>query len=190
VETLRRIVFLIFRPKAEWERIAAEETSVDALLRGYILPLALLAPVATVIGMELFDRNWDPMHGYLVPSGEIFAAGATTFFGIVGSIFALAAIFTLLVPMFGGARNFLAALKVAAYGALPVLVAGATLVLPAMAIVAMVGLCHTIFLYWLGVQQVLKVPAGAGAEFVGISLVLLAFVSVFAGAAGSAIGLF
>lgn len=189
METLRRIVCLIVRPKAEWERIAAEETSVDALLRGYILPLALLAPIATVIGMTLFDHDWDPLHGYLVPPGEIFAAGATTFFGIVGSIFALAAIFCLVAPMFRSPRNYLAALKVATFGSIPVLLAGGTLVLPAMAIVGMVGLCHTLFLFWLGAQQVLKVPAGGGAEYVGISMVLLAFVSAFAGAAGSAISL-
>ena len=189
MEALRRIVCLMFHPRAEWELIAAEETSVDALLRGYILPLALLAPIATVIGMKFFGREWDPMHGYLVPPGDIFAAGATTFFGIVGSIFALAAIFALIAPMFGSPRDFVAALKVATYGAIPVLLAGATLVLPAMAIVGMAGLCHTLYLYWLGVHRVLKVPAGGGAEFVGISIVLLALVSVLAGAAGSAIGL-
>jgi hypothetical protein len=189
VDTLRRIVCLIFRPKAEWELIAEERTSVDALLRGYILPLALLAPIATMIGMKLFDREWDPVHGYLVPAGEIFAAGAATFFAIVGSIFALAAIFFLIAPMFRSPRNFLAALKVATYGAIPVLLAGGTLLLPVMAVVGIVGLCHTLYLYWLGVHHVLKVPVGGGAEFVGISIVLLAFASVLAGAAGSAIGL-
>src|SRR5512147_1008556 len=113
----------MFRPRAEWELIAQEKTSVDALLRGYILPLALLAPAATMTGMSFFDRDWDPVHGYLVPAGEIFAAGAATFFAIVGSIFALAAIFALIAPMFGTPRNFLAALKVATYGAIPVLLA-------------------------------------------------------------------
>ena len=100
------------------------------------------------------------MHGYLVPAREIFAAGAATFFAIVGSIFALAAIFALIAPMFRSPRDFLAALKVATYGSIPVLLAGGTLLLPAMAIVGMAGLCHTLFLYWLGVHHVLKVPAG------------------------------
>ena len=71
METLRRIVYLIFRPTAEWDLIAEEKTTVDALLRSYILPLALLAPVATVIGMKTFDRDWDPVHGYLVPADQI-----------------------------------------------------------------------------------------------------------------------
>jgi hypothetical protein len=189
METLRRIVYLVFRPTAEWDRIAAEKTSVDALLRGYILPLALLAPIATVIGMKTFDRDWDPAHGFLVPPDQIFGAGVATYFAIIGSIFVLAAIFVLIAPMFGGARDFVAALKVATYGSIPVMVAGATLIVPVMAIVTMVGLCHTLFLLWIGVRRVLNVPRGGEAEFVGISIVLLAFLSVLVGAAASAIGL-
>jgi Yip1 domain len=189
METLRRIVYLVFRPKAEWDAIAGEQTSVDALLRRYILPLALLAPVATVIGMKTFDRDWDPVHGFLVPADKILAAGVTTYFATVGSILVLAAIFTLIAPMFGVVRDYLAALKVATYGAIPVLLTGATLFLPVMAIVTMVGVCHTLFLFWVGVRRVLHVPHGAAAEFVGISLVLLTFLSVLIGAAASAIGL-
>ena len=75
METLRRIVYLVFRPTAEWDAIAKEKTSVDALLRCYILPLALLAPIATVIGMKTFDRDWDPVHGYLVPADQILGGG-------------------------------------------------------------------------------------------------------------------
>ena len=189
MESLRRIVYLIFRPQAEWDSIAEETTSVDELLRRYILPLALLAPIATMTGMKLFDRDWDPVHGYLVPPEQIFAAGAATYFGIVGSIFALAAIFALLAPMFGGARDYVSSLKVATFGTVPVMLAGATLLMPVMAIVGLVGLCHTLFLLWLGVRRVLHVPAGSQTEFIGISIVLLTFASVLAGAAASAIGL-
>ncbi len=189
MKVLRRIVRLLLRPRAEWERIAAEDTTVDALLRRYILPLATLAPIATTIGMRTFDRGWDPVHGYLVPAEGIFAASATTYFGTVGSILALAGIFVLVAPMFGCARNYTNALKVATYGAIPVLLAGATLVLPVMAIVGVVALCHTLFLLWLGADRVLHVPDGARAEFVGISIVLLAFASALAGALASGMGL-
>ena len=190
METLRRIVYLIFRPTAEWDTIAAERTSIDALLRYYILPLALLAPIATVIGMKNFDRDWDPVHGYLVASDRIFAAGATTYVAIIGSIFVLAAIFALIAPMFGAARDYLAALKVATYGAIPVMLAGATLLLPVMSLIALVGLCHTFFLFWLGAGRVLKVAPSGRAEFVGISLVLMTLVSILISAAAGAFGLF
>jgi hypothetical protein len=189
METLRRIVYLIFRPAAEWDAIAGETTSVDRLLRHYILPLALLAPVATVIGMKTFDRAWDPVHGFLVPAEQILAAGTATYFATVGSILVLAAIFTLIAPMFGVVRDYSAALKVATYGAIPVMLAGATLLLPVMAIVAMVGMCHTLYLLWVGVRRVLHIPSEDAAEFVGISLVLLTLLSVLVGATAGAVGL-
>ena len=127
MEMLRRIVFLVFRPDAEWELIAGEPTTVDMLLRRWILPLSALAPIATYIGMKVFDASWDVEQGYLVPSDQIFNAAATTFFGTIGSILALAAIMALIAPIYHCKRDYVAALKVAAYGAIPLLISGATL---------------------------------------------------------------
>ena len=63
-------------------------------------------------------------------------------------------------------------------------------VLPVMALVGLVGLSHTLFLYWLGVHKVLRVPPRHQAEFVGIALVLLILASTLGGAAASSLGLF
>lgn len=185
---LRRIARLLVRPAAEWDAIAAERTTIGTLLARYVLPLALLAPAATVIGMSTFDRAWDPAHGYLVPPDRILATAATTCVAIVGSILALAAVFTAVVPMYGGRRDYVAALAVATYGAVPVLVAGATLVLPVMAIVGVVGLCHSCYLTWLGARRVLGVPEASATEFIGISAVLFTLVSAVAGAIAGAAG--
>jgi hypothetical protein len=190
VDTLRRIVRLIARPREEWVRIARAPTPVDALIRRYIVPLSLFAPIASWIGMNAFDAEWDAAQGYLVPAHEIFSASATTLFGTILSIFALAGIFVLIAPMYGSSRSYGKALEVATFGAVPVLVAGIGLILPIMVIVSVIALCHTLFLYWLGVRLVLHVPADAQAEFVGISLTMLGGISVVAGAAGSSAGLF
>ena len=128
----------------------------------------------------MFDREWDPVHGYLVPPEQIFAAGAATYLRASSARSSrLPRSLPCIAPMFGSARDYLAALKVATYGAIPVMLAGATLVIPVMAIVGIVGLCHTLFLYWLGVRRVLQ-RAGRRqqTEFVGISIVLLTFASV------------
>ncbi|HEX6136025.1 MAG TPA: Yip1 family protein [Casimicrobiaceae bacterium] len=179
---------LVFRPVAEWALIADEPTSVDELLRRYILPLATLAPVATFIGMEVFDRSWDVDQGYLVPHDQIFNAAVTTFFGIIGSIFALAAIMVVIAPMYRRRCSYVSALKVAVHGASPLLLSGVTLVLPAMVVVSMVALCYTLFLYHLGVGAVLQIRRDQ-AEFIGISMLLLTFVSMMAGMAVAGIGL-
>jgi hypothetical protein len=189
-EVVRRVLTLILTPSQAWDEIASEPASVDVLIRRYIVPLALLAPIATVIGMKTFDASWDPAHGYLVPPDRIWAAGAATLFATIMSIFVLAAIFVMIAPMYGSSRHFPSALKVATYGAVPVMVAGATLVLPVMVMITCVALCHTLFNYWLGVWRVLAVPPEARTEFVGISLVMLGGISSLAGAALSQIGLF
>lgn len=190
METLRRIVYLLLRPQDEWDAIAREPIGIDKLIRRYIVPFSLLAPIATVIGMNTFDASWDPDAGYLVPPDEIFSAGAATLFASIVSIFGLAGIFKLIAPMYGSSRDYVAALKVATFGAIPVLLAGVTLVLPVMVIVAVVALCHTLYLYWIGVNRVLQVQPGAQTEFIGVSMVLLGGFSSLAGACASSVGLF
>lgn len=187
---VRRLLWLIVDPRSAWDAIAREPIGIDALLARYILPLCLLPPIASVIGMKTFDRAWDPASGYLVPDHEIFAAGATTLFGGIASIFALAGIFWLIAPMYDSARDYRASLKVATFGAIPVLVAGITLVVPALIIVPVVALCHTLYLYWVGVGRVLGVGPGAQTEFIGISITLLGGASTLGGAMASRIGLF
>ncbi len=169
---LRRIYLLLFYPRAEWDEIARESIPVGTLLRGYILPLSLIPPIATVIGMKTFDASWDPAAGYQVPPDEIYAAGLATLFGSITSIFLLAAIFRLIAPMYGSSRDYVAALKVATFGAI------------------VVALCHTLYLYWLGVHHVLGVESGAQAEFIGISITLLGGASTLLGAGASSLGLF
>lgn len=187
---VNRIAQLLIHPQDEWDSIASESIDVDTLIRWYILPLSILAPIATVIGMKTFDRTWDAMAGYLVPSEAIYSAGVATLFASILSIFALAGIFKMIAPMYGSSRDYVAALKVATFGAVPVLLAGATLLMPVMVMVQVVALCYTIYLYWIGVGRVLNVSAGAQSEFVGISMTMLGAVSTLGGAFASSLGWF
>ena len=138
--------------------------------------------------MEVFDRAWDADHGYLVPADQIFGVAATTFFATIGSVFALAAIMALIAPMYRQKPDFLSALKVSIHGASPLLLSGVVLVLPVMVVVSMVALCYTLFLYHVGVTQVLRIREDQF-EFIGVSLLLLTFVSVMAGMIAAGVGL-
>ena len=188
--TLSRIGRLLLRPQEEWDRIAREPIGIDTLITRYIVPFSLLAPIAVVIGMQTFNADWDAASGYLVPPDRIFSAGATTLFGTIASIFTLAAIFRLIAPMYDSSRDYVAALKVATFGAIPVMLAGATLLLPVMVSVSAIALVYSLYLYWLGVGRVLNVAEGSQSEFIGISLTMLGGVSTLLGACASSIGLF
>ena len=91
--------------------------------------------------------------------------------------------------MYGSRRHYPTALAAAAYGAVPVQVAGIALLVPSMIIVSMVALCHTLYLYYAAAAELLEVPADACTEFVGISMVILVVLSIAIGAAVSATGL-
>lgn len=188
MEVLRRIVYLVFRPSAEWTRIAGEEDDVETLLSRYIIPLSLPTALATYIGMKVFDRDWDVDHGYLVPNELIFSTAAVTFFALVGSILLLGGIFARIAPLYRAHPTYVDGLKVATYGATPLLVTGAGLVLPDMVVVAMVGLCHSLFLIYVGAGKVLHVRHERE-EFICISFVLLALGSMIFGAAAATVGM-
>lgn len=190
MQVLQRLVGLLVRPREEWDRIAAEPPSVEALIGRYLVPLSLLAPIATSIGMRAFDDAWGGDRGGRVPTPEIYAAAATTMLASISSVLALAGIFVLIAPMYGSTRDYKAALQVATYGTVPLLLAGATLFIPAMAMVAVVALVHSLYLYWLGARRVLHVARKEQAEFVGISVVLLSVSSTIVGAIASRIGIF
>jgi len=187
---LRRIYLLLFYPRAEWDEIARETIRVDALVRSYILPLSLIPPIATVIGMKTFDASWNPAAGYQVPPGEIYAAGAATLFGSIGSIFLLAGD----LPADRADVRQLARLRrraqVATSARFRCSSPAPALVVPVFVIVSVVALCHTLYLYWLGVHHVLGVEAGAQAEFIGVSITMLGGASALLGAGASSLGLF
>lgn len=188
MDALGRIVRMVIRPQQEWDRIAAEPTSVSVLIRWYLLPLCLLGPIATTIGMRHFNAAWDVNHGYRVAAGDIFAATATSVFTSVFSVFAIAGAFVLVAPMYGSSRDYRRALTVATYGAIPVFLAGITLVLPVMVIVTVVALLQTLYLYWLGAKQLLGVVRNEQAEFVGVSMLIFSVAATLLGAIAGAIG--
>ena len=123
-----------------------------------------------------------------MPPQDAFAAAATTLFASIASVFALAGIFVLLAPLYGSSRDYRVALQVATFGAVPMLLAGALLFLPVLALLGLVGLSYTVFLYWLA-RKVLQVPAKHQAEFVGIAMLLLIVASSLGGAIASSVGL-
>jgi hypothetical protein len=103
----------------------------------------------------------------------------------------LALIFHFLAPVESHVRNsFADALKVAAFGSIPVLLAGAFLVLPAMVMLTLVAAVHSLFLYNTGLKKVLRVPETESVMLVAIAIVMLCVSSAAIGAMASMLGVF
>ena len=187
---MNRIVGIIVRPAAEWDAVAREPASVMRLLARYIMPLSLIPSIAIVIGMTFFGAGWDPVHGYALPRERALAAGVANFAYAIATILLLALIFHWFARASNKPRRTYAeALQVATYGAIPVLISGAFLVLPVLVMLSIVACIHSLFLLNGGLRTVLRVEESESAMLVGISIVMLTIASMAIGAIAAALGL-
>ena len=187
---VNRIRGLMSNPDREWESVATEAPGQLSLMRDYILPLSLLAPAATFIGMWFFDTSWDADHGYALPRERIAGIVAATYAFEIASVYLLAIVFYLLARTEGCRPSFVAAFQVAALGSVPLLISGVLLVIPFNIILTMFAMIYSFYLYHLGAVRLMGIRPVNSAEFVGVSLTCLLVLSGFMGAAGAMVGVF
>jgi Yip1 domain len=193
---LRRAANLILRPDGEWDAIARDAAGLRAEFFGYLLPLAAISPLAhgtrVLLGgdgaIRRFAEFGEALH-YVCWS----AAG-----GLIGSLLSvlmLALAIFLLAPLYGGQRSYGNAVRVVMYAGTPVWLAGVVLLapltkFPLLVIIILLALMHGLFLFYLGLYKVMKVPQRDAAECTAIVLMAGILFSTVAGYCASAAGLF
>jgi hypothetical protein len=142
-----RIKNILLKPKEEWLVIDTESTTVADLYKSYIVPLAAIGPVASIIGS-------------LIGGGSLYYAitGAVVSYvlGLVG-VYVIALIIDALAPTFSGQKNSVQALKVVAYAWTAFWLTGIFSLIPVLAILAILGL-YSLYLLYLGLPVLMKVP--------------------------------
>ena len=174
MDLMPRIIRIVVAPRDEWPRIAAERWH-RALV--YALALSLVPALAS---FEM-GRNSDLE---MLPNAPLI-----TYLAAASGVLMVAAAFWILARMFAPAVALERCLQVAAYGATPLFLASALLVMPVLVIVCVISLLHVFYLYYLGVQQLIGVPRAEAAQFVAIALVLAVVASTLGGGAVGVLGL-
>lgn len=171
-----RATAILTQPEAEWGRIAGEATTVGRLFTSYVLILALIPLLATVIAMLVGGIPMDAMLRFFLPIGLVYYVIG------VAIVFVLGLAIDFLTPSFGASRDSAQAMKLAAYSSTAFWVAGVLLVLlfasPIFYWLWMIGgIGYSGYLLYLGLQRVLRVPEDKAPVFtaaaVGIWVVLL-----------------
>ena len=168
---------MVLYPSPAWRRVALEREGVAALFRAHVLPLSLLAPLASMFGMALIARQ--EMTGVPLLSGsEVLRAGMTTALFSALMPFPLALIIRLLAPLFSLRGDFAAAFRVAAYSLTPLWLAGVLLLAPSLVTAAAAALLHFLYLMTRGLEIVLGAETETSAEYtalvsMGISVFLM-----------------
>jgi len=153
-----RVKKILLQPKQEWPVIEAEQATVGGLYTGYIIPLAAIGPIASLIGWSAFGMRIPFVGSMRIPIGVgVRNAVVVYVLGLVG-VFVLALIIDALAPTFGGQKNQIQALKVAAYSYTAAWVGGIFSLIPALAILGLLAGLYSLYLLYLGLPILMKAP--------------------------------
>ena len=156
MDLVSRVKGILLAPKAEWATIDAEPASVGSLYTGYIIPLAAIPAIAWFIGFSLIGGSVLGI-SFRWPISLGLQSALLRYILSLVSVYVLALIIDALAPTFGGQKNQVQALKVAAYCSTASWIAGIFLILPALAILGLLGL-YSLYLLFLGLPVLMKAP--------------------------------
>jgi hypothetical protein len=153
-----RVKRILLSPQPEWEVIDGEATTPSALYTGYIMPLAAIGPIATVIGFAVFGISV-PLGGtvYRVPIGSAITSAIVTYVLTLVGVYVLSLIIDALAPTFDGTKSQIQALKLAAYSSTAGWVVGIFALIPALQVLGILGL-YSLYLLYLGLPVLMKSP--------------------------------
>jgi len=176
--TVGRARAILFEPRATFKEVDSEFTKPGALWSRYILPLALIGPVAGAVGRLIFGKR---IAGTSL--AESLSIGGAVTWAVIALVLALVAVFvltqviSLLAPGFGGQKNDVQALKVAAYSNTPVWLAGIFNLHGRFLIVGIIVSLYGLFLLYLGLPTLMKVPKDRAMGYTAV--VIIAAIVIF-----------
>jgi hypothetical protein len=150
---------ILLNPNAEWETVSRESTQMADLYRDYIVLLAGIGPVASIVGMSVIGVSMPFTGGtYRVPLTNSITSAVASYILALAAVFIIALIIDALAPAFGGEKNQMQALKVSAYAATPGWVAGIAMLIPMMGVIGLLGGLYGLYLAYLGLPVLMKAP--------------------------------
>jgi len=156
---VNRVKGLLVQPKSEWQVIDGEPATVGSLYMGYIVPLALIPALCGAIRVGRYAPGFGLRYGI------------TYYVVHLISPFVLALIIDALAPTFGGQKNQIQALKVAAYAATPFWISGIFLLVPFLGILTLIGGLYGLYLLYLGLPVLMKSPQDRAMGYTVITII-------------------
>jgi hypothetical protein len=178
---VERVQNIIVKPTQEWDVIAKETHTVPGLFTGYVMILAAIPAVSGFIGYCIVGFG-----GYRVPMAYGLAHMVVSYVLSLAFVYVMALIIDALAPQFEGERNFMQALKVAAFFPTAAWLAGIFSIIPLMSILTILGL-YSLYLLYLGLPRVMKASEEKAMTYavvvVIVAIVLWAVVAILSGLA-------
>lgn len=161
---------ILLKPADEWGKVAAESKGIGEIAMGYVLPLVLIGPIASFIGIQVFG-----MYGIRFGIGTGLTIAIASLVGTLVGLAVLTLIAEFLAPQFGGEANRTNAFKLCAYAGTAGWVGGIFGLLPVLAPIGLLFGLYGLYLLYLGATPLMKVPQDKSVVYI-IVLVICAIV--------------
>lgn len=151
---IERVKNILITPKTEWEVINGETATPTSLLMGYVLPLALIGCVGTLLKGLLFSGTFGSW------GLKFFIVGAViAFISYVVSYFLTVIFVDLLAPSFGSEKNMGKSAQLVAYSGTASYVGALLSFIPVVGwLIGIAAWIYGIYLMYLGIGPIKKTP--------------------------------
>jgi len=181
-----RVKGILFKPTETWDEIDREPATIGGLYTGYVMLLAAIPAVCSLIGFLVFGIG---AFGISIrPSPVWLIVQAVLTYGLsLAMVYVMALIIEALAPNFGGTKDRMQAFKVAAYASTASWVAGVFGLLPALSIVAVLGGLYSLFLLSKGLPKLMKTPEDKALPYTAVVIVVAIVVGIVIGLVTSSV---
>jgi hypothetical protein len=169
---VERVGKLLVAPSEEWNVIKDETPTVLDLFTRYVMILAAIPALASFVGWSVIGYSAMGTT-YRVPLAAGLANGVITYVLTLASVYAMALVIDFVAAHYQGERDFMQALKIAAYFPTTWWIAGIFSLMPAAAILSVLGGLHSLWILWTGLGPLMQIPEDRRPNYTGV-IVLVA----------------
>jgi hypothetical protein len=172
-----RVKKLMLQPKSEWQVIDGETHTVQGLYTGYVMILAAIPAICTFIGLSVVGAGI-----IRIPMEHGAVMLVMQYVGALASVYILALIIDALAPSFGSTKNFMQALKIAAFVPTASWIGGVFGIIPALAIISLLFALYSLYQLFIALPMLMKTPSDKAIIYFIVVLIVAIVVSVVIGA--------
>lgn len=182
---LKHVWEILTEPNPTWEKIRAESWSVPELYLRVVIPLALISPIAGLIGTTTFGwqiGGGDPVTLTLASALQI----SLVYFGaILVAVFVMGMMIHWMSETYGSLQSLERCVALAAYTAVPLFLVGFFQLYPVLWVNFLFGLpalAYSVYLLYAGTPIMMEIPVERGFLFASAVLAvgLVALVGLLA----------
>jgi hypothetical protein len=168
---------ILLEPKKEWLVIEHENIEVGQLISSYLVILALIPAIASLIGYGLIGIEI-PFFGHIGSISWGIRQAIIQIVVTIGGAFLSAFIIDALAPNFGAAKNFNRAFQLVVFSYTPSMVGGIFFIYPSLGIVTTLAGIYGLYLLYLGIGPMMKPPQEKITGYFIVSLIVTILVFI------------